>query len=154
MPRGPFNTTCDVFHGPRGAIPNALRGSNSCRLVMQNGIMLIGNNKPVRVAWVTMEAVTPVGAWIPPAFSFDPGVADQIAVPQGTAKRFWVLYVDAVIWNGQPLYKRACLAELPIPLVNPEPPTIGNAMITFGSVYNGPYWPPGGASIVFDSEPA
>jgi len=149
MPRAPFNTDCDVFEGPRGTNPNVLRGSCDCRLVVQNGIMMFGADKPIRVAWLTLDAVTPRGSWIQPAFSFDPGVADQIAVPMGTAKRFWVLYVDQINWQGQALYRRACLAELPLPGVNPLPPRVGSAMIIFGSNSSGPDVPAGSGGLIF-----
>lgn len=134
--RSAFNTTADLFYGPGTASPGVLKGSCAARLVMVDGIFLVGNGGPFRVAWLTLNSLVPVGPWSHPNFFFDPTLADQIAVPSGSPVRWWNLFTDNVIWHGHTPYYRANLSPLPIPTVSPPPPPIvyGGALLKFGGV--------------------
>lgn len=140
MPRAPFNTTCDVYCGPESASPGALRGTFDCRLVLQTGIVLTGTGHPVRVSWVTMDAIQPRGSWDIPSFDVTPGKADQIAIPSGTLPAWWVIFSEKVDWKGRPVYYRAHVAALPLPPDgDDEPPNpggpwaLGDVLLLLGS---------------------
>lgn len=121
--RAPFNTTCDVFFGPGSATPGALRGTCQARFVPAHGVSLTGPGAPLRVAWVTMQAVKPQGAWTRLAFGYDPGLGDQVAVPAGGLKQWWVLFVEEISWRNRERYYRANIVLLPLPRrIAPPPP--------------------------------
>ncbi len=133
--RGSFNTTCDVFNGPNAAVlPNALRLTCPCRLVIADGIEMVGPFHPNRFAWCTLDAGIPIGSWGPQAGILDPGLADQFAIPAGSGRAFWCLYTDEIIWDGRPPYFRANLVPLPIPLGFPPitVPNFGVAIVLIG----------------------
>lgn len=115
MPRGSFNSTCDLYNGPLAAVPGAFVGSCACRLVIQDAVFLVGADAPLRVAYLTLEDFIPVGSWLSPAVAMSSGLADRVAVPSGDPPNWWVLYTEAVLWGTQPIYWRANLVELPAP---------------------------------------
>lgn len=115
MTRALFNTTFDLYKGPGSATPGVLVGTFDCRLVSNAAILLVGADAPSRLYYLTTEAATPVGVWAAPLLSLDSALADRIAVPSGTAPRFWCLFTEAIDWQGQTVYQRANLVELPGP---------------------------------------
>lgn len=116
MPRGPFDTTCDLYGGPGSASPGGLIGTFDCRLVEADGIFLIGTEAPNRVSWMTIEDEVPVGPWQTGSRPMNPALADQVAIPSGTAVQWWVLYTEVIDWQGQDVYYRANLVPLPLPV--------------------------------------
>lgn len=113
--RGKFNLLCDIFKGPLTAVPNAFVGTFPCRRVLEDGIHATGVGCPTITYYMTIDKYEPVGAWTFPTFGMEPGLADQIAIPAGTPKRYWVLYTDLILWHALTPYWRAYLASLPLP---------------------------------------
>jgi len=109
--RQPFNTTCDLYEGPGGAIPLALRGTFDCRLVFEDAITTIGTGAPDIPYYLTIQGIVPKGYWTSETGIGDFAKADLVAVPSGSPIRFRVLYVDEINWLSQPTYFRAYLVE-------------------------------------------
>jgi hypothetical protein len=114
--RASFNTTCDLYGGPGSASPGIYASNVDCRLVLEDGILTVGTGAPALPFYLTIEAEEPIGAWLTgAAFGVDPALADQVAVPSGSAPQWWVIYTDQVIWLGQTPYFRSYLVGLPLP---------------------------------------
>jgi hypothetical protein len=149
--RSAFDTTVDIFSGPRAAVPNVLRGTFPCRLVEQVGILLVGPGTPIRVAWVTLDGIQPVGSWDSPAQGFVPALADQLAIPSGSTKRYWCIYTERVAWRLESPYWRANVALLPI-LPNGVVTSIyGIPLVIIGSASRGPTEVSGSGGVIFGS---
>lgn len=86
--------------------------------------------------WLTMDAYPPRGAWVPYGFGMDPRFSDQISVPSGSAKRFWVVYTDSVVWHALTPYYRAYLSTLPLP-PSAYPRMTGNIILSGQSQLSG-----------------
>lgn len=95
-------------------MPGQLLGTFPCRLVREDAIDPVGVGSPLVPFYLTIDAFQPRGAWIQPTFGVDASLSDQVAVPSGSAKRWWVLYTDLIHWHSKP-YWRAYLVPLPLP---------------------------------------
>lgn len=115
MTRRIFNTTCDVFQGPGGVIPGDFVGTFPCRLVPQLAIEPTGVGSILMGYWLTIDGYPPRGAWTPYGFGMDDRLSDQIAVPSGSAPRFWCVYTDLIVWHALTPYYRSYLSSLPLP---------------------------------------
>lgn len=113
-----FNTSCDLYYGPDSPYGSGLYFSCPCRLVPQRPIETVGWGAPLLPFWLTLDAVEPTGAWTTRGFGMNAGLADQVAVPAGDAPRWWIVYVDQVIYGALTPYYRAYLADLPLPTPN------------------------------------
>lgn len=136
MPRAPFNTTCDIFAGPGSPVPFAFIGTCDCRLVVNDDIDVIGTDQPIIHGWVTMDAITPVGAFVPPYLTLDPTRAYQIAIPSGTLPHWWILFVEEITYLLHPVYRRCQIVLLPLPPVNPPGITCPSAVVTATGAFN------------------
>lgn len=136
MPRAPFNTTCDIFDGPGGPVPNAFIGACPCRLVINDDIDVIGPGAPVIFGWVTMDAITPKGAFVLPYLTIDPSRAYQIAVPSGTFPQWWILFIEEITYGIQPTYIRCEIVALPLPPISPGGTTCPTALPTTTAIAN------------------
>lgn len=135
MPRAPFNTTADFLEGPDTLAPGALRFTGVCRVVPADGISWVDTGVPPVVAWITVEMSRPIGGWDGVRQIMQPGYGDTVVVPSGGVQQYFVMVVDEVLWQAQPLYYRAHVAYLPRP-VAPGPffskvtrPVAGNVLV-------------------------
>lgn len=113
--RLPFNTTCDLFAGVGTATPGVYKGTYNCRYVVEDGIFTIGPGVPDIPGYMTIDATLPVGSFTFPQLGLDPSLSDTVAIPSGTAAKFWVIYTDQILWKWHTPYYRAYLCRLPIP---------------------------------------
>lgn len=116
--RRPFNTECDIYAGPSTLTPGAFRGTYPCRLIPQSPIGTVGLGSVPLAHWLTIDGYQPRGAWTSHGFGMDAGLSDQVTLPSGGLRRFWVLYSDKVIYGALTPYYRAYLADLPLPPAN------------------------------------
>ena len=133
--RDAFNTTFNCYAGPNALVnPGGLKGAGPCRLVIQDGILFTGMNHLNRFAWLTLDAINPIGSWAADAAVLNPGLADQFTVATHPGSRWWNLYTETVNWHAQPVYYRANLVPLPIPFGhNPiNVPSFGVPLIWLG----------------------
>lgn len=115
MPRAPFNTTVEFFAGPGQANAGESRGTANARLVLKDGITLVGTGAPDVHGWITCDTLTPVGSWTPDCMGFRPSLGDTVAIPVNSEPQYWVCWVEEILWGEQVLYHRAIIAPLPRP---------------------------------------
>lgn len=120
MPRAPFDTTCDVWTGPNDPSPGVLLGTGACRFVPVDAIFQSGASSPNVKGWVTMDFLIPSGMFVAPFLTVDAGAANQIAIPSGTSPIYWIVWVERIDWQGQPIYYRASVVDLPLPATTPD----------------------------------
>jgi len=125
MSRASFNTTADFFFGAGTSTPGVLRFTVNCRYVVEDAIDLAGSGAPIRVAYLTHDGGPATPSWTPPAFGADARLADQVAIPSGSAATWWVLFEEAVLWQLQPIYWRSHLVALPLPAPASPVPVAG-----------------------------
>lgn len=121
MPRAPFNQIFSFYAGPDADDPGTLRFSGPGRFVRADGITLSGTGDLVPIGWVTTESGAPRGMLRADCVGASPGVADRVGYG-GLDPVFGVVYVEHVAWQGASYY-RAVVAELPLPVVCPAPPS-------------------------------
>lgn len=127
MPRAAFDTTADIYYGPRGLIPGGLKATVNARYVVEDGVFLAGANTPVRPAYLTHDGAAADGAWTPGTFGADARLADQVAIPAGAAPSHWILFEERIDWLTQATYWRSNLIPLPLPVpAIPAPIAGGN----------------------------
>jgi hypothetical protein len=115
MTRRAFNGTFAVYKGPGTATPGLHVGNFLGRLVEADGIILSGPGAPLNLAWITMDAYDPIGAWTPLVFGSDPSLADQIGSGPDSVPSYWVLYTELIVWRALTPYWRATIVHLPLP---------------------------------------
>lgn len=116
MPRLPFNTTCSVYRGPNHADAGDLVGVFDCRLVLENGIQQFAG-QPNRLGWITIQVYAVEHGWTDDPLSYDPLLADRIAIPDDAAEpQYQVWYADVINWKSQAEYDRLnVIAAIPDP---------------------------------------
>lgn len=115
MPRGSFNTTCDLIKGPGASSPGSVYSTRDCRLVGEIYQDMSLSPFSLRRYYVTMEGAKPNEAAstnIGEVFSFDFAKADRIALPSGVAANFVVLFVEYVTQGPEPNYYRVSVADV------------------------------------------
>jgi len=105
MPRLPFNTTCSIYRGPNHADAGDLVGVFDCRLVLENGIQQFAG-QPNRLGWITIEVYAVEHGWTDDPLSYDPLLADRIAIPDDAEPQYQIWYADVINWKTQPEYDR------------------------------------------------
>jgi hypothetical protein len=74
-----------------------------------------GPGSPANFAYITLDGIAPVGAWEIGSFGMDAGLSDQVAIPSGTLRKWWVLFTEQIRWKELTPYWRATIVLLPLP---------------------------------------
>lgn len=109
MTRAAFNTLCDVFSGSGTVSPWTYKGTFLCRLVLEDGVHVIGSHRPNITHYLTLEGLLPDDCFVADLVVTDPWKADQIVVVDSPDQYYWVFLTDQIIWGGQTPYYRAYL---------------------------------------------
>jgi hypothetical protein len=120
MPRGAFNTTCDLIFGPSGVWgpPGVVWAfACPCRLVVYDQIIGETALATFEAAWVTVDVQVPNGPYdqlvAPGQVLVDYYASDQLAIPSGGPATHYVMQVYLVSNGRDPVYYRANVAPLP-----------------------------------------
>lgn len=116
MPRGPFDTTCDLVYGANGINPGVRYASGVCRFVPDE--IEVPTLFPLsdRVAYVTMDFAipnSPVSVGTSGIVTTNYDYADFIAIPHGSNDYFQVLFVETVAYRRGGPYIRAHVRPAP-----------------------------------------
>ena len=135
MPRGGFNTTCDLVYGSGHASPGTVYDSRICRLVGEIWQDMSLDPFSLRHYYVTMEGDKPneaAATFVGHSYTLDFNLADRIAIPSGSAPQYIVLFVEAVKQGPEPDYWRASVALWDdfVALTTPPPPDPGTSCAT------------------------
>jgi hypothetical protein len=94
MPRGAYNQTAEVRHGPGSATPGAIRMVVACRLVQDDRPLLYQPAvfRPTHyVNWTGAQTSAGTAISTPPTVTWDSSTADVWEIPQGSGVLFTVL---------------------------------------------------------------
>lgn len=138
MPRGPYDTTCDLIYGPSGASPGTVYATTNCRVVP------LFTEKPLlyplslRTAYITMDLLPNqaqvVGTLPNPALDWD--FADRLAVPTGSAANYMALWSESMLWRAQALYYRTLVMPLAPGPTPPGPTCLLAKLMASGMSYS------------------
>ena len=120
MTRARYDTTCDLYYGPNGLVPNTKYAMTDCRVVPLFTELPQVYPFSLRVAYITM-ALRPNQPKCPgvlPTPALDWSFADTIAVPTGAVPNYQVLLTEQMLWRRQAVYYRTLVSSL----VGPPPP--------------------------------
>lgn len=113
MPRGPFDTTVDIYRGP--TYGSTFVGTCACRLVPEFYDPPTSEPFLDRTAYVTLDAILPEppqGAVAWPIITLDMETASQFAIPSGGAINWRVIWVEIINFSTFPQYYRAHVAPI------------------------------------------
>jgi len=117
--RAPFDTKCDLKTGPGAAVPNHVYAIKvPCRLVLDNLGDEVGKFLGSQSHYLTIDAVQPSGALFTVAvggYDVDCTAADRVAIPNGAAFAWGVLWTELVTPDVGTPYWRVHLTPIPDP---------------------------------------